>query len=70
MAPAAAGGSVGGREGQDPPLLTQGREPPGSPSFRPRVTGFSVGEAKKQVGSLENWFIWEEERERGSTSSG
>lgn len=51
-------GSVGGREGQDPPSGTRGREgAPGSTSFGPRVTGFSVGELKKQVGSLENWFI-------------
>ena len=55
---------VGGREGQDRPRCMRGRELPGSPSFRPRVTGFSVGEAKKHVGSLENWFIWGEERER------
>lgn len=41
----------------------------GSPSFGPRVTGFSVGEEKKQVGSPENWFVWgEERREIGSTS--
>lgn len=41
-------GFVGGREGHDQPRGMRGREPPGSPSCRPRVTGFSVGEGGKK----------------------
>lgn len=51
-------GSVGGREGQGQPRCMRGREPSGSPSFGPRVTGFSVGEAKKACrisGKLVHW---------------
>lgn len=41
-------GSVGGREGQDGPALPAGTGAASVPSFRPRVTALSVGEANKQ----------------------
>lgn len=64
--------SVGGREGYDPPRGMRGSEPPGSPSCRPRVTGFSVGEGKKKACRItgELVHLGGGKRELDSTSSG